>query len=115
MAELVQLRQSQYLEMSLRRFATLMGIAYYRLRDFIRGEKRRQTRQKQDQELAAAAKRLALASPSFGYRYIHRELLKEGFKVGRERVRKLMKELELQVPLVRKQRKPALPVVPERD
>jgi putative transposase len=60
-------------------------------------------------------KRLALASPTFGYRVIHQLLLKEGFKAGRERVRKLLGELGLHVPLIRKRRKAAVavPVTPE--
>ncbi len=115
MEELVQLRQSRYSEISLRYFAKLVGVAYWRLRDFIKSEKQRQLRQQRQQELRAAAKRLALASPTFGYRYIHQELLKEGFKVARERVRKLLGELGLQAPVVRKRRKPAAPVVPEQD
>lgn len=85
------------------------------MRDFIASEKKREARQQQQQELEAAVKRLALAFPSFGYRYLHRGLLKEGFKVGRERVRKLLGDLGLQAPLVRKRRKPAVPIVPEQD
>ena len=114
MEALVQLRQSRYSELSLRKFAKLAGVAYYRLRDFLASEKRRQARRQQHQALVAAVRRLALSYPTFGYRYIHRELLKEGVKVGRERVRKLLGELGLQVPVVRKRRKPA-PVVAEPD
>lgn len=97
----------------MRRFARFAGVAYYRLRDFIQQQKQRKARQRQQQELRTAVERLALASPTFGYRVIHQLLLKKGFKAGRDRVRKLLGERGLHVPLIRKRRRAAVPVAPE--
>lgn len=64
MEELIQLRQSRYSELSLRKFAKLAGVAYYRLRDFLTSEQRRQARRQKQQALVAAVKRLALSHPT---------------------------------------------------
>lgn len=62
MAELVALHK-RYPELSLRRFADAVGVAYYRLRDFIRGEQQRRWRQQHEHALRRAVKEVALEHP----------------------------------------------------
>ena len=56
-----------YPELSLRRFAMLSGVPYWRLRDFVRREKQRKAKQAREAQLRAAVKKVALANPTFGY------------------------------------------------
>lgn len=109
----MELRQSQYPELSLRHFASLVNIAYYRLRDFNANQRKRKVQQQRDQELEASVKRVALCQPTFGYRYIYRELNKQGLKVGRDKVRKVLGKLDLHSPRPCRRRKPAVGVMPE--
>lgn len=83
--------------MSLRGFAKAAGVAYWQLRDYFKGQARRQAKTKTEKQLKAQIKRLALKHPTYGYRRIHQEVLKKGWAVGEHKVRKIMTELDLTV------------------
>lgn len=100
---LVKLR-GNYPEISMRAFAKLVGITYWRLRDFIRSQHKRQQRAKQQAQLKAHIKRVALEYTTYGYRNIYLELQDQGVKIGRHKVRKLLAELNLNPPAARKRR-----------
>lgn len=114
MAELVALYK-RYPELSLRRFAEAVGVAYYRLRDFIRSEQQRRKRQQREQALRQAIKKVALEYPTYGYRPLYQELKAHGVKVGREKVRRLLGELGLTPAPVRRRRNPAPEVTAAPD
>ena len=103
MAGLVDLKKD-YPDVSLRAFAKLVGVAYWRLRDFIKREKARQLRARKQAYLKAQVKRTALKHPTYGYRCLYLELQDQGFRIGKHKVRTLLAELELNPPLPRKRR-----------
>lgn len=110
MGELLSLRQSRS-ELSLRRFSRYAGVPYWQLRDY---EKRTPARGKRNQkrdELREHVKQVALLHPTYGYRFLYRELQAQGNRVGLHRVRELLGELGLNPPQPRKTRKPAAEVV----
>lgn len=82
--ELVDLYR-HYPELSLRRFAEAVGVAYYRLRDFLRSEQQRRRRAQHEQALRRAVRAVALAHPTYGHRPWYQELRAQGDEVGRER------------------------------
>ncbi len=106
MAKLADLYR-HYPELSLRRFAETVGVAYYRLRDFIRTEQQRQKRQQREQALRQTVKEVALEHPTYGHRPLYQELKARGVKVGREKVRCILGELGLNPPAARKRRNPS--------
>ena len=114
MAELANLYR-HYPELSLRRFAEAVGVAYYRLRDFIRGEQQRRKRQQREQALRQAVKEAALEHPTYGHRPLYQELEARGVNVGREKVRRILGELGLNPAPARKRRKgaPEVTAVPD--
>lgn len=114
MAELVALHR-RYPEMSLRRFAEAVGVAYYRLRDFVRSEQQRRRRQQREQSLRQAVKEAALEHPTYGHRPLYQELKARGVKVGRDKVRRMLGELGLNPTPLRKRRNPAPKVVAAPD
>ena len=93
-----------YPEVSLRTFAKLVDIAYWRLRDFIKRENARLARARKHSRLKAQVKRVALKHPTYGYRNIYYELRDQGVKVGMHKVRKLLAELQLNPPPPKKRR-----------
>lgn len=106
MAELIELHKS-YPALSLRRFADAVGVASYRLRDFVRGEQHWHQRQEREQELWGVVKAVALEHPTYGHRSLYQELKARGVKIGREKVRQVLGALGLNPALVKKSRKPA--------
>jgi putative transposase len=82
---------------SLRAFAKAAGVAYWQLRDYSRGQDKRQAKAKTDKRLKAQIKRLALKHPTYGYGRIHQETLKKDWRVGEHKVREILKELDLTV------------------
>ena len=91
-------------DVSLRAFTKLVGVTYWKLRDFIHREKFRQVRVRKHNRLKAHVKHVALKHPTYGYRNIYYELRDQGIKIGMHEVRKLLAELELNPPLPRKRR-----------
>jgi transposase InsO family protein len=83
--------------MSLRAFAKAADIAYWQLRDYLKGSEQRQANMKTANRLKAQIKRLALKHPTYGYRRIHQEVLKKGWQVGEHKVRMILTELDLTV------------------
>jgi putative transposase len=100
-------------EVSLRRFARVLDVSYWRLRDFIGREKARVVREGKERELRAQVKAMALKHPTFGHRFIHQELLEAGIGVGRHKVRQVMKALGLLLEKVKKPRRKMPTVTPE--
>jgi putative transposase len=90
--------------LSLRGFAQAAGIAYWRLRDYLKRENTSKEKQKEATQLKAQIKRLALKHPTYGYRRIHHEVVKQGHEVGIHKVRKILVELDLTVQVKRKAR-----------
>ncbi len=103
----------QFPEVSLRRFAAALKVAYWRLRDFIMREKDRQARERKERELKAQVKEMALRHPTYGHKFIHQELIEVGIKIGRHKVRRIMKELGLAIEKVKKPRREVAKVTPE--
>jgi putative transposase len=91
--------------LSLRKFAEAVGIAYWQLRDYLKGETQRQIQSKEENTLKAQIKGLALKEPTYGYRRIHQQLLKKDVKVGEHKVRQILTELDLAVKLKAKPRR----------
>lgn len=105
----------QFPEVSLRRFAAVLDVAYWRLRDFIAGEKVRRARERKERELKAQVKEMALRHPTYGHKFIHRELVEAGIKIGRHKIRRMMKELGLALEKVKKPRRQLAKVTPEAE
>jgi putative transposase len=97
----------------LRRFAAALNVAYWRLRDFIAGEKVRRAREHKEREVKAQVKEMALRHPSYGHKFIHRELIEAGIKIGRHKLRR--KELGLALEKVKKPRRQLAKVTPEAE
>lgn len=114
MAELIDLHEA-HPELSLRRFAGAVGVAYYRLRDFVRGERQRRQRQRRERVLRRAVKAAALEHPTYGHRPLYQELKARGVGVGREKVRHILGELGLNPPPARKRRDPSPEVTAAPD
>ena len=114
MAEISDLRQSRP-ELSLRRFAHYAGIPYWQLRDFEQNTPARDKRGKERDVLREQVKQVALKHPTYGYRFLYQELRAQGEQVGLHRVRKLLRELELNPPQPRKTRKPTAAVAIPAD
>ena len=109
----MNLKREDYPELSLRRFALLSGVPYWRLRDFLRREKQHKARQAREARLRAFVKKVALENPTFGYRRIQVELRKIEVKAGRHHVRRLLNELGLTPERTRKPKRERTRVTPE--
>ena len=106
MAELAKVYKSyQRKDVSLRTFAKAAGIQYWQLRDYFKREVASKARTKETRTLKAHIKRLALKHPTYGYRRIHREVMKKDGTVGVHKVRKTLAELDLTVQVTRKPRR----------
>lgn len=105
--------KQDYPELSLRRFAQLAGVPYWRLRDFVRREKQRKGKQAREAELRALVKKVALANPTFGYRRVAVELRQINVNTGRHHVRRLLNELGLTPERTRKPKRNRTRVTPE--
>ena len=114
MGELLELRQSRP-ELSLRRFARYAEVPYWKLRDFEKSGAARNRREQEHIELREQVRQVALLHPTYGYRFLYRELRDRGEPVGLHRVRELLGELGLNPPQPRKTRKPSADVVAPPD
>lgn len=90
----------------------MVGIAYWRLRDYRRAGARRRRRQQRQAQAERQVCEAAHAAPTYGYRRIHQALAQQGIAIGRERVRALMGERGLQPPVPRKPRRATPAVTP---
>ena len=97
---------------SLRGFARLVGVAYWRLRDYRRSGAQRRRRQQHQAQAKRWVSEAAWAEPTDGYRRIYQALIQQGITIGRERVRALMAELGLQPPAPKKPRRATAAVTP---
>lgn len=93
-------------KISLRAFCRLTGYPRWRLRYYLASEHKRQERQKLKEQEHKLVKETALKHKTFGYRGIYKEVNKL-YKLGREKVRKHMRRLDLHKALPKKKRKPA--------
>jgi len=99
-------------QLSLRGFSKIVGVAYWRLRDYRRAGACRRRRQQRQAQVKRWLREAARTEPSYGYRRIHQALVGQGHAVGRERVRALMGELGLQPPAPKKPRRATPAVTP---
>lgn len=112
MPELVALHQ-QHPEISMRRFAPLVGVKYSRLRDFIQGEEQRSKREKKHQEQGELVRTLAQQHPTFGYRKLYQAMVAQEMQVGREWLRGWLRKEKLSPEPHVKRRKPRIETLPE--
>ena len=110
----MELRQSRS-KLSLWRFAQYAGVPYWQLRDFEKRAAAHNARERMRDELREAVKKVALEQPTYGYRFLYRELRDQGQQLGLHCVRKLLGELGLNPPQPRKTRKPSVDVVVPPD
>jgi len=73
----------------------VVGMPYWRLRDYQRAATRRQQREQGQQALQHVVHQAALAQPTSGYRRLYHVLKARGWGIGRERVRRLLAMLGL--------------------
>ncbi len=114
MSEVMELRQSRS-KLSLRRFARYAGVPYWQLRHFKKSTLARDAREGTRAGVREAVRKVALEHPTYGYRFLYRELRDQGQQVGLHRVRELLGELGLNPPQPRKTRKPAADVAAPPD
>ena len=97
MSEVMDLRQSRP-EPSLRRFARYAGVSHWQLRDFEKRTPTRDARTEARETLLEVVRKVAPLHPTYGYRFLYRELRARGERVGLHRVRELLGELGLNPP-----------------
>jgi putative transposase len=73
----------------------VVGVPYWRLRDYRRAATRRQQREQGQQAFQHVVRQAALAQPTYGYRRLYHVLKARGWGIGRERVRRLLATLGL--------------------
>ena len=103
MSEIAKLKEN-HPELSLRAFARLVDVAYWKLRDFIKQEKAGKYRLQKKAKLKAQINEIALRHPTYGYSNIYFELRDQGIKVGLHKVRRILKELGLNPPKAKRRR-----------
>lgn len=106
MSELLELRQG-HADLSLRAFARMAGVPYWRLRDHQQAQVQRRGRERRDEHRLATVKAQALKHPTAGYRRLYRELRQDGQQVGLHAVRRALGKLDLAQPPIRKPRRPS--------
>lgn len=114
MGELAVLYQN-YPTVTLRHFAHLAGVAYHRLRDFLRRERQRQARQQKKVEAQHQMLQLVEMHPTFGYRKLYQQAQKKGVLVGERWIRDFLKQQKLNPAPHRKRRKPRIETLPETE
>ena len=82
-------------KVSLRGFTRVVGVPYWRLRDYRRAATRRQQREQGQQAFQHVVHQAALEQPTYGYRRLYYVLKARGRGIGRERVRQLLAMLGL--------------------
>jgi transposase InsO family protein len=92
-------------QVSLKGFMRVIDQPYWRLRDYLRGEEKRQRRDQALSQAAAEVTAAAAEDTSYGYRRVYQHLRGRGVEIGRECVRRLMGELGLQPPPPRKKQR----------
>lgn len=112
MGELAVLYQN-YPTVTLRHFARLAGVAYHRLRDFLRGEQQRKARQQKKVETQSHVLQLVEQHPTFGYRKLYQQAVKMGSPVGEQWIRHYLRQQKLNPAPHRKRRKPKVETLPE--
>ena len=114
MGELAVLYQN-YPDVKLRHFARLAGVAYYRLRDFLRREQQRKIQNQKAKERIQQVLGLVEKHPTFGYRKLYQQAVKAGLTVGETWIRGFLKEQKLTPAPHRKRRRPKIETLPETE
>jgi putative transposase len=83
----------------------VVGVPYWRLRDYRRAATRRQQREQSHQAVRHVVHQAALEQPTYGYRRLYHMLKARGQGIGRERVRRLLAMLGLTHVRLRKKRR----------
>ena len=99
---------------SLRGFCRLADIPRWRLRYYLKTQKRRQERVRVEAKEQKKVKEVALEHPTYGYRRVYVELNKKAV-LGKERVRTLMALLGLKRETPKKKRRESPAVTPTCD
>jgi putative transposase len=110
MAQVAAGYESYQTKISLRGFMRVVGLPYWRLRDYLRASSRRQQRRRQEGEFQQVVRQAALEHPTYGYRRLYHVLRARGQCIGRERVRRLLAAMSLQHERPRKKRRPTAAV-----
>lgn len=93
--------------LSLRGFMRIVGMPYWRLRDYRRSGPRRMETARGQSELVEQIKIAAWEAPTYGYRRLWRVLTGQGTAIGRERLRQWLRALGLSQKVVKKPRRQA--------
>lgn len=93
----------------------IVGLPYWRLRDYRRVSSCRIEVAAEHQRLVQQVKDVALESPTYGYRRLWQVLKGQGVQVGRERLRRLLKDLGLSQAVIRKPRRQTPPIQGETE
>jgi putative transposase len=83
----------------------VVGMPYWRLRDYQRATTRRQQREQGHQAFQRVVRQAALEQPTYGYRRLYHMLKARGGGIGRERVRRLLARLGLAHERLQKKRR----------
>jgi len=88
---------------------------WWRLRDYRRHSEQRHRREERESNAALQVRAVSDSDTSYGYRRVYQCLCQKGAEVGRERVRRLMREMGLQPPAPVKKTRPKQEPIPEKD
>ena len=69
MAQVAAGYESYQTKISLRGFMRVVGLPYWRLRDYLRASSRRQQCRRQEEECQQVVRQAALEHPTYGYRH----------------------------------------------
>ena len=100
---------------SLKGFMRIVDQPYWQLRDYLKGEEKRQHRKQALSQAAAEVTAAAAEGTSYGYRRVYQHLRNKGVEIGRECVRHLMGELGLQPPPLCKKKRNKQEVIAVED
>lgn len=98
---------------SLRGYCRLVNLCRWRLRYHLQTKQQREKRQEHQREIEQQVRDVALAHPTYGYRRVHVLVQHDG--IGKDRVRRVMREFGLAKSVPRKSRPKAPSVTPVRE
>ena len=106
MAQTDTLYEEVKARVSLRGFTRIIGQPYWRLRDYRHSSARRAAAAAREGHLEQDVRQAALQAPTYGYRRLWHVLRGQGVRIGRDRLRRLLRTLGLSQAVVRKPRRP---------
>ena len=115
MAQADTLYEEVKARVSLRGFTRIIGQPYWRLRDYRRSSARRAAAAAQYGHLEQQVRQAALEAPTYGYRRLWHVLRDQGVRIGRDRLRRLLRTLGLSQAVTRKPRRPKAAIQMEEE